>query len=120
MALLCGSQPKGLQRNLDHYKCNICIGQYTDSPVHILFECTELLNVRDLMWNKVISCMPVGMANDISLLNSREKYILIISGMKCTRFIQEWSEIFKNIAFFVHTVYSERKRKYDELAGSIE
>ena len=119
VALLCGCRPRGLQSNLSHRICNICNSQSCDTPVHILFECEALVHVRYMVWDKLVSCMPARMAADILECSNIQKYTLMISGLKCTRYVREWRDIFRNVAFFVHTMYNERKRKYDEVENAI-
>ena len=113
VALLLGSQPKGMQRNLGSNICKLC-GLF-ESCEHVLFECSRLNSVRLKVWSEVLNAMPLGMVNCLPN-NTHEKTAFILSGMNSTySFIQEWTSVYYHISKFVFTMYKERMIQYDEM-----
>ena len=115
VSLLDGTQPIGMIRNISKRTCRICSNASLDGPVHILFECSSLTNVRVNMWGTVINSMPLGMANCVRMKTSMEKLDFGISGMKCETYVKEWCNIYHNIVDFIFSTYKERAKQYDEL-----
>ena len=113
VAVLLGSQPKGMQRNFKTKICQLC--GIIESPKHILFECESLSRVRTQLWNNILHVMPTGMVNDINALGADDKTSFFLSGMWSYDFIQEWADIYHQIAIFIDAMYQERRKIYDEM-----
>ena len=113
IAVLMGSQPKGMQRNIGKKKCHLC--GMSESPKHILFECPKLVNPRTQSWEGVLGVMPHSMMIDVDQLNMADKTAFILSGMNSASFIVEWADIYYQIANFVYSVYKTRMLLYDEM-----
>ena len=113
IAVLLGSQPKGLQRNIGQNTCCLC--GIKESPQHILFQCQPLNTIRTRVWADVLSVMPLGMAADLSALDPDSKTAFVLSGMNTTSFIEEWEDIYYKMANFVYCIYRERMLLYDEM-----
>ena len=99
--------------------CKICDRQARDGPVHILFECEYLSDIRTGPWSDLILCMPTALSDHMTSLNNRDKYAFIISGLHCSKYIDEWKDILRNIAIFAHVLYNERKSIYEALEDRI-
>ena len=114
MALLMGEQPRGMQQNIGKARCTIC-QTGPDKPYHVLFECKALDNKRGLLLSRMVRCMPSGMTKDYQEMNNEHKASFLISCLQCT-YVNDWQALLENIAKFVHTMYAERKIKYDMIA----
>ena len=60
MALIMGSQPRGMQHNFALLPCQICESHETDSPSHVLLKCgaNRFLQTREKFMRSIISEMP--------------------------------------------------------------
>ena len=114
IAVLIGSQPRGLQRNFNDKLCNICEIYGRDNSVHILFECTVLEDVRSKYLNKLFSSMPDNMAYDINRLNNVDKAKCMLSGYG-KRYVPEWNSIYIHTLEFVYNMYQCRANTYDDI-----
>ena len=63
----------------------------------------------------MVRCMPSGMTQDYQEMNNEHKASFLISCLQCT-YVNDWQALLENIAKFVHTMYAERKIKYDMIA----
>ena len=115
MALLQGSQPKGVTRNSGKLRCNICPDSSIDGPIHVLFECSALMNKRKEMWGHLIQSTPDGLGCELNKRINKDKFAFIISGMQSNAYVKEWRQIYQNIANFVYVMYKERAKMYDSL-----
>ena len=113
MAVFMGGQPRGLQRNMGSNKCGLC-GSYTDryTPLHILFKCSVLENVRKTAWQALISAMPPRMAIDIERKNMSERCRFLLSAWGGS-YIMEWTDLYCATVSYVHVLYAERANIYD-------
>lgn len=113
VAVLLGSQPKGMQRNIGQNICRLC--GIKESPQHILFHCSKLARVRSYAWDLVLSAMPMAMAKDLSSLNPDNKTVFFLSGLNTASFIEEWADAYYQVANYVYCIYKERMLLYDEM-----
>jgi hypothetical protein len=116
MAVLMGSQPKGMQRNFIRNRCGLCDSLLGENTAHILFECESLSRTRNQYWPTVVQCMPVNLAAHVSTLSHQQKTDLLIS---CYNggFIFEWTSMYIATVKFIYALYKDRANKYDEVAG---
>ena len=64
-----------------------------DSPIHILFECDALKDMRIGLWGNIVSYMPAAMADHVTTATILDRYEFIITGLKCTSYITEWEYV---------------------------
>ena len=69
------------------------------------------------MLGNILSNMPQNMIDSFLMLNDKEKFILCVTGLKCETYIQEWGNVYYNIATFVFCMYQKRASLYDEMAA---
>lgn len=112
MALLTGSQPVNMQRNLGRLKCGICEAYEVDNATHVLFNCESLEETRSTAWASVIREMRTGMLHSIESMSACDATKCVISCFHVT-YISEWDDLYKHIASFVYSMYSARAQCYD-------
>ena len=115
IALLLGSQPRGLQRNFQNNLCNVCNARCLDTIEHVLFQCHCLKQLRRTWLYTIVSCMPRAMALDFLKLSYKEATELILNGLKCSKYVPEWIDILANICKFVHFMYKRRAELLDDV-----
>ena len=114
-AILCGTQPIGLQRNLSSSICKLCTCSCRETSLHVLFECAALNHVRETLMGNIVDAMPRNMSNSFLFLNKCEKYTLLITGLHSKSYVQEWAHVYHNTALFVFGMYKKRAVLYDPL-----
>ena len=113
LALLCGTQPNGYGANFgSRVRCQICSQYVIETREHIIFDCDELNDVRVTLLRDLFECMPIGMRNSFSNLNSVGKLEFLLTGLGSDLYIDEWKIIYSNAARFIHNMYRERYCKY--------
>ncbi len=85
-------------------QCQIC-NRAEDSVDHMLFICPGMVALRETMWQTVIGTMPTAMAADLEVMNSYQKVVFILSGLKSS-YILEWNEIYVSLVKFVCAMYT--------------
>ena len=115
-----GAQPKGMQRNIDQskFKCGLCTLRVNENFKHVLFECNELEETRQIEWRQVLISMPQGMR--ISMQSgdmSSELPGLLVSSLGGA-YIREWDGIYMTLLDFVCRMYTKRSNMYDVLLAS--
>ena len=87
--------------------CRMCTSGTSDSPAHVLFECTALQDARDRAWADLSRVMPNAMLQSVGNMNSNEKLKLMMS---CYggNYIPEWDELYGNTAKMVFKLYTAR------------
>ena len=115
-AILCGRQPVGLQRNFSSSICKLCTNSCRETSLHVLFECDALNNIRETLISNIVCAMPQNMSNSFLSLNNCDRYTILITGLHCKSYIQEWANVYYNIARFVFDMYKKRADLYDLLA----
>ena len=108
MALLLGSQPRGLQRNFNHTVCKVCDEGICDSPEHILFVCPELSLPRKTLLKEVLEIMPNRMARDFKELSQKNSVDFILNAFNSNKYVKEWSDIMDKMSRFVYFMYKKR------------
>lgn len=114
MAVIMGGQPRGLQRNFESSTCKLCTMNCTEDPLHVIFKCAELSDVRHNKMSKMYSCMPRAMYNDLLNMAELEKAHFILSPMR-SKYIPEWNDIYMSIASMIFEIYEYRAKKYDDI-----
>ena len=119
LAVLMGGQPRGLQCNVGKKLCGICSIRDRDCADHVLFRCSEMVDIREKKWTQVVNSMPPGMAACVeAMVNDNEKTKFVLSGLRCDYLIEEWGLILVNISEFVYAMYKNRKLIYDATLNS--
>ena len=78
VALLSGTQPKGLQHNFGQSSCMLCENYTRDSPVHILFECVALQTTRHEGFESIRILMPGAMLNEFEVMSVQVKCLFFL------------------------------------------
>ena len=121
MALHLGAQPKGMQRNIDQskFKCGLCTLRVNENFKHVLFECNELDETRQIEWRKVLTSMPEGMRIGMQSGDMPSELApgLLVS---CSggAYIREWDGIYMTSLDFVCRMYTKRSNMHDVLLAS--
>ena len=113
MALIQGSQPIGLQCNFGKGRCKICHTLLRDDPVHVLFRCPTLSEVRQTQVQLILNEMPYALRREITNMNDVQKTYLLLSALRC-EYVPEWEPLYLRIADWVYHIYKARKTYYDE------
>ena len=116
MAIIMGSQPKGMQHNFNMSSCYLCHLHERDSPTHILFKCRaqNLVQARTNQWQNILSVMPPAMLDHVNSLNDEDKTSFILTGLNSS-YIPEWLPIYTNISVYISQMYSIRDSLYGEM-----
>ena len=64
VSVISGCQPKSFQCNFNSNYCFMCIDYARDTAQHVLFECSSLIDIRDVHLNKLKFTMPLAMKRD--------------------------------------------------------
>ena len=118
LAVCMGNQPKGLQCNFHSKLCYLCDQRQPDSPKHVLFECDSFSLFRLSKLKQIIECMPEGMKTSFINISIDERVTLLLSGLQCEVFIEEWSALMVEICDYVYEIYRQRKIKYDAISSN--
>ena len=112
---------KGTQRNIDQskFKCGLCTLRVNENFKHVLFECNELEETRQIEWRKVLINMPQGMRNSMRSGDMPSELApgLLVSCLGGT-YIRQWSGIYMTLLDFVCRMYTKRSDMYDVLLAS--
>lgn len=118
MAILMGGQPNGLQRNFKSQSCQLCESNDKKDLIHILFNCSELNEVRTNNLTNLNKVMPRAMVEEFNGMNVAEKLKFLLSPLH-SQYIAEWKDIYVEIAKFVNAIYSLRAKLYDESSMNV-
>ena len=113
MALMSGTQPKGMQYNFSGFPCGLCGERVQEDPRHILFECKLFSDTREVSWQQVLIRLPPGMLHEVTAMNDTMKTNFVINGPGGDTIINEWLDVYSAIICFVFGMYCMRKEKYD-------
>ena len=86
-----------------------------DYAIHVIYECPELEYARSDAWTKVLASIPSAMANQIDTFSTQNKLLYILSGLQGP-YVREWGDIYRNIALFVHRMFSTRYQLYNSIS----
>ena len=116
VALLCGVQPKQLQRNLDlsKVKCLLCQCRVRDDIFHVIIDCPKTLPAQVDFWSKITNKMPLAMKRNLLEMSKHRAIEFILSGFGGT-YIKEWDDIYENVAVQVWEIYRNRMLEIDEM-----
>ena len=115
MALIMGSQPKGMQHNFTMLPCQLCELHEIESPSHVLLRCgaNQFHQIRENYWRSIKSEMPHIMREHVNNLNDEDKTRFILTGLG-GGYVSEWLSIYSCIAIYVTTMYKLRDALYKE------
>ena len=117
MSLLCGTQPKPLQRNLEYHKssCVLCKLRVKDDIYHVMIYCEKMTMHREMFWSRIFDEMPLAMKNNLQEMPQQRSIDLIISGLGGS-YVDEWEKIYANIAVQTWNIYEKRAWEIDKLS----
>ena len=115
LSVCMGNEPKGMICEFRRRLCFLCNTRQPVSPKHILFECESLSSARSSKLKVIIDSMPNGLKSSFMEMNLNEKTTLLLSGLHCGKYIDEWSQLMINICEFVYEMYRQRKIIYDDM-----
>ena len=110
VAVMCGTQPKGMQCIAKI--CALCPHRQTDNPEHVLFGCEALSTTRNTHTLKMTLKMPYAMKIEFENMPPPEKVTFLVSGFRCG-YTREWADIYVEAAHYVYNMYKERHNKYN-------
>ena len=111
VALLLGTQPRGMQHNLNGQNCILCDDHLTDSCLHIMFGCCEMDMTRAYWLSVIRFLMPRVMQHEFQSMSVQEKLTFLLSGLN-NCYVSEWDALYRAIAQFVWDKYMCRDEKY--------
>ena len=114
--MLCGAQPKQLQRNLVSckFECILCKDKEKDDINHVIIKCTKTEKARNSFWENIYEYMPQAMKTDLKTLGQKRALGVILSGLGCT-YVKEWENIYANIAVQIWKIYNNRATEIDNM-----
>ena len=114
VALLCGTQPKQLQRNLESHKskCLLCNSICKDDLHHVIVDCPKMIQNIETFWRDIYDKMPLAMSRDIKNMNRQKSIDFLISGLG-GKYVKEWDPIYANIVTHIWNIYEKRAMKID-------
>ena len=110
-----GNEPKGMKCDFKRRLCFLCDARQAASPKHILFECDIFSSARTSKLKLIMDSMPNGMKNSFMSMDLDGKTTLLLSGLHCDKYVEEWSQLMINICEFVYDIYRQRKIIYDSM-----
>ena len=113
VAILSGTQPKGMQANFSNL-CRMCDERRYESPEHVLMRCPRLSAQRLIFIHRIKAHMPPAMADCYEGMTISEKIQFFLSGFNSS-FIEEWSPLYSSVAEFVWGMYKCRYELYNEV-----
>ena len=90
-------------------KCKLC-SNGLDSPTHILFECTQLFELRSLKWQDIKHSCLSPLIVSLETMNDYDKCTFILNGFNI-EYTQEWKAMYDTISDFVYhlcTMYDKQ------------
>ena len=100
-----GGQPKC---NFDSEVCQLCNDRLYDTPVHILFVCTSLHDIRNSLNLLLLQSMPCHMIQSFTNLSNVERFKFLLSGTS-----KDLYSVMRCTANYVFGIYKKRKELYD-------
>ena len=105
MSVLMGSQPVGKLCNFKSKLCRLCKARKIESPLHVLYGCTELGIVRYRLHVTVMNAMPNTMREHYSNMIVEQKMSFLLSAMN-VEFTSEWINTYRCISMSVNEMYT--------------
>ena len=116
MAILCGSQPKGMGKNFTRNpRCQICDAYALEDFEHTLFVCDSLSDMRQRLFSRLIESMPLSMQTDLLNMSHRNKLRYLLSGFSMEHYVPEWQDIYLKTSTFMYEMYRARAAEYKRL-----
>ena len=110
VALLLGTQPKGMQCNYSGI-CVLCNERQQETPEHVLLRCRHYDDVRPHYVNRINSCMPLAMQRQFGSMTMSEQCQFLLSGLN-NSYIEEWNSLYTEVVDFVWHMYRYRHQTY--------
>ena len=119
VAILLGTQPKGMQCNFSGH-CRLCEERQHDSPEHMLMRCPRMSEQRLTYVSRIKANMPTAMADCFERMGTSEIYQFLLSGLHNT-YEEEWISVYSIIADYIWEIYKYRAEFYnvDEHSNSL-
>ena len=116
VTLLCGAQPKQLQRNLISckFECLLCKSRVKDDVYHVVIDCTKTTQARDIFWSRIYDNMPLAMRMNLQEMRKKQVVDFILSGLG-ERYLREWDDIYVNIVLQIWELYQNRALEIDKM-----
>ena len=114
MAILNGTQPKGMQCNFHGNSCGLCGAHVVEDAVHVLWDCEGLTSHRGPWWRKLLRELTTAMARDLEVMPCHSLIDLLLSGPG-SGYIPEWAYIYTSFAKFVWSMYRMRHSLYNDV-----
>ena len=111
VALLLGTQPKGMQWNYSGI-CTLCNERQQESPEHILFSCSYYNALRNYHMKSIEFYMPRVMRLEYETMNISKKCQFLLSGLNDS-YIEERNCLYSEIADFAWHLYKKRHQSYE-------
>ena len=112
VAVISGTQPKGMQTNFQK-TCQMCNERFYESPEHVLMRCPHLRPQRLDYSHRIKSQMPEAMKNCYEAMTLTEKCTFLLSGFNSS-YTDEWASIYGVVADFVYEMYRCRYIFYED------
>ena len=120
VAILCGSQPNGYGVNFgSRVRCQICCDYCIETFEHIIFDCMELREVRNVLLTELLEAMPPAMRESFTGLNNLQRLVFIISGLGSDVYIKEWQEVYLKASRLIHIMFRERANRYNMITDIV-
>ena len=109
---------RGISTSLK-FKCGLSTLRVNENFKHVLFECNELEETRQIKWRKVLISMPQGMRISMQSGDMPSELApgLLVSCLGGA-YIREWDGIYMTLLDFVCRMYTKRSNMYDVLLAS--
>ena len=114
LAVLMGGQPCKYQRNFGHSRCKICESFEAETAEHILFKCNALEQYRSILWENVLLKLTEPLKESVMQMTHNERTVFLVSCLN-ESYINEWRDLYKAIANFIHKMYVHRALLYDNV-----
>ena len=88
--------------------CEYCDYRAVEDPHHVLFVCTENLEMRNRLWQEIRCTLPDAMGNEVDEMSIPNKLLFLLGGLGS--YIPEWIDIYKSCVQYVHVIYNARVR----------
>ena len=94
--------------------CVLC-GKYglnVQSPSHLIFECQITEAYRDDCYDNVKMNGLGNLIDSMTIMSSSEKFAIVATGFRCTRYVTEWGNIYRTFICLVKKHYKQVTNKH--------
>ena len=89
---------------LGRTRCELCNDHNMNSIHHILFECVNLIDVRNKYWELILHGGLPNLYHEMCMMDPITRRKFIFSGFR-SDFIYEWNGFYRSVLLFVYKVY---------------